>query len=59
MELDDKIELLRRLSFYVLSKINLGRYGLFHKILLVMSWDINLSQGPLDSPQNENVLQIL
>ena len=59
MELDDKTELLRRLSFYVLSKINLGRYGLFHKILLVMSWDINLNQGPLDSPQNENVLQIL
>ena len=59
MELDDKTELLRRLSFYVLSKINLGRYGLFHKILLVMSWDINLNQGPLDSPQNENVLKIL
>ena len=59
MELDDKTELLRQLSFYVLSKINLGRYGLFHKILLLMSWDINLNQGTVHSPQNENVLHVL
>ena len=43
----EKIELLRRLPVCALSKIYLDRYGCFLKILLVLSWDINLNLGPV------------
>ena len=36
MELVEKIELLRRLSVYALSKIHLERYMSFQKILLTL-----------------------
>ena len=45
MELIEKTELLRILSVYTLSKIHLDRYGSFCKILLILSWDINLNPG--------------
>ena len=58
MELVEKTELLRRLSVYALSKIHLDRYGSFHKILLTLSWDINLNPGPVHGIQNKKLLHI-
>ena len=45
MELVEKTESLRRLSFYALTKFNLDRYRSFRKILLILFWDINLNPG--------------
>ena len=59
MELVEKTELLRRLSFYALLKIHLDRYGSFRKILLPLSWVINLISGPVYGIQNENLLHVL
>ena len=59
MELVEKTELSRRLSVYALSKIHLDRYEPFHKILLILSWDINLNSGPAHGIQNENLLHVL
>ena len=59
MELVEKTELLRRLSVYGLSKIYLDRYESFHKILLILPWDINLNPGPLHGNQNEKLFHIL
>ena len=57
MELVEKAELLRRLSLYALSKIHLDKYGSFRKILLILSWDINLNPG--HGIQNKNLLHVL
>ena len=54
MEFVEKTELLRRLSVNALWKIHLNRYGSFCKILLILSWDINLNPGPIHGIQNEN-----
>ena len=51
--------MLRRLSVYALSKIDLDRYRSFRKILLILSWDINLNPGPVYWVQNENLLHVL
>ena len=59
MELVEKTELLRRLSVYALSKIHLDRYGSFHKILLIISWNINLNPGPVYGIQDENLHHVL
>ena len=59
MELVEKTELLRRLSVYALSKIHLDRYGSFCRILLILSWDINVNAGPVHGIQNENLLHVL
>ena len=60
MELvEEKTELLRRLSVYALSKVHLDRYGSFCKILLIVSWDINLHPGTVHGTQNENLLHVL
>ena len=59
VELVEKTELLRRLSVYALSKIHLDRYGSFRKILLILSWDINLNPGPVHGIQNGNLLYVL
>ena len=59
MELVEKTELLRRLSVYALSEIHLDRYRSFCKILLILSWDINLNPGPVHGIQNENLLHAL
>ena len=53
MDLVEKTELLRRLPVYALSKIHLDRYGSFRKILLILSWDINLNLWPVHGIQNE------
>ena len=45
MEMVEKTELIRRLSFYALSKIHQDRYRSFLKIFLLLSWDINLNPG--------------
>ena len=58
-ELIEKTELLRRLSVYALSKFHLDRYGSFRKILLTLSWHINLNPGPVHGIQNENLLDVL
>ena len=47
MELVEETELLRRLCDYALPKIHLDRYGSFHKILLILSWKMNLNPGPV------------
>ena len=47
MELVEKTELLSRLSVCALSRIHLDRYRSFCKILLILSWDINLNPGPV------------
>ena len=59
MELVEKTELLRRLYIYALSKIHLDRYGSFHYILPILSWNINLTPGPVHGIQNENLLHML
>ena len=59
MKVVDKTELLRRLFFYALSKIHLDRYGSFLKVLLILSYDINLNLGPVHGIQNENLLHTL
>ena len=59
MELLEKTELLRRLSIYAISKTHLERYGPFCKILLILSWDINLIPGPVRGIQNEHLLHVL
>ena len=59
MEMVEKTELLRRLSFYALSKIHLDRYGSFCKILFIFSWNENLNLGPVHGIQNENLLHVL
>ena len=59
MELVEKTELLRRLSVYALSKIHLDRYGFFRKILLILSWDININPRPVHGIQNKNLLHVL
>ena len=48
-----------RLSIYALSNIHLDRYGFFCKILLMLSWDINLNPGPVHGIQSENLLHLL
>ena len=55
----EKTELLSRLSAYALSKIDLDRYGSFRKILLTLSWDINLNLGQVHGIQNENLFHVL
>ena len=35
------------------------RYGTFRKILLILSWDINLNPGTVHGIQNENLLHVL
>ena len=52
MELVGKTELLRGLSVYALSKIHLDRYESFLKILLILSWYININPGPVHGIQN-------
>ena len=59
MELVEKTELLRRLSVYALSKIHSDRYGFFRKILLILSWDININPRPVHGIQNKNLLHVL
>ena len=59
LELVEKTELLRRLRVYALSKIHLDRYGSFLKILLILSWNINLNPGPVHGIQNKNLLHVL
>ena len=59
VELVEKTELLRRLTVYALSKIHLDRYQSFGKILLILSWDINLNPGASCGIQNENLLHVL
>ena len=59
MKLAEKTELLRRLSVYALSKIHLDRNGSFRKILLILSWDVNLTLGPVHGVQNETLLHVL
>ena len=59
MELVEKTELIRRLSFYALSKIHLDSQRSFCKILHILTWDINLNQGPVHRIQNENLLQVV
>ena len=59
MELVEKTELLRRFSAYALSKTHLDRYRSFRKILLILSWDINLNPGPVHGIHNENLLHVL
>lgn len=54
-----KTEVLRRLSAYPLSKIHLDRYRSFGKILLILSWVINLNWEPVHGIQNEYLLHIL
>ena len=58
MELVEKTELFKR-PFYALSKVNLGRYGSFRKILLILSWDINLNPGLVQGSQHETLLHVL
>ena len=53
MELVEKTESLRRLSFYALTKFSLDRYRSFRKILLILSWDINLNPGLVYGLQSE------
>ena len=59
IKLADKTELLGRLSVYALSKIHLDKYESFRKILLILSWDMNLNTEPVHGIQNENLLQVL
>ena len=47
MKLVEKTELLRRLSVFALSKIHLDRNGSFGKILIILSWYVNLNLGPV------------
>ena len=54
MELVEKTDLFKR-SFYVLSKVDLSRYGSFRKILLILSWDINLNPRPVQGSQHETL----
>ena len=58
-ELVEKTESLRGLSVYALSKIHLERYEFLRKIVLILSWDINLNPGPVHGIQNENLLHAL
>ena len=48
LSLVEKTELLKRLSVYALSKV-----------LLILSWHINLNSGPVHEIQNENLLHVL
>ena len=59
MELVEKTELIRRLFVYALSKIHLYRYASFPKILLALSWDINLNPGQIHGIKNENLFDVL
>ena len=59
MELIEKAELLRRLPVYALSMINLDGNGSFRKILLILSWNINLNSGTVRGIQNKNLLYVL
>ena len=47
------------MSIYALSKIHLGKYGSFLKIMLILSWGINLNPVPVHGIQNENLLHVL
>ena len=42
-----------------LSKIHLGRYESSRKILLILSWDINLNSGPVHGIQNQSLFHVL
>ena len=59
MKLVEKTELLRRFCDYALSKIHFDRYGSFHKILLIFSWDMNLNPGSVHGNQIGNLLHVL
>ena len=59
MELTEKNELLRRLSFYALSKIHLDLHLSFCNILLTLSWDVNFNPEPVHGSQNENLLHVI
>ena len=59
MELVEKTALFRRLSFYALSKINLGKYGSFRETWFIRSWNANLNIGSVHGLQNENLLHEL
>lgn len=58
MDLVDKTELLRWVSFYSLSKTHLARFRSFPKTLLILSFDINFNIRPVQGIQNKNLLHV-
>ena len=58
MDLVDKTELLRWVSFYSLSKTHLARFRSFPKTLLILSFDINFNMRPVQGIQNKNLLHV-